>query len=157
MAQIDKAILTKQLDCGAAQKLAGRLTWSTQLLFHKLGRAMIKPVYAQKASATGSVGPRLLEALRWWRDVLQRETSEERPWQSVAQSVCRIFVDAASTPAYCAAVAFIDGKRFYTAVAPPVSLMSQLASRRDKQITSLVCMSACLPGPCRLFVCAFRR
>jgi hypothetical protein len=137
LAEIKKAIEGKKLDSGCAQKLAGRLTWSTQFLFHKLGRAMIKPVYAQKAAATGSVGPRLLEALKWWSNVLQLDLSEDRPWHTAGEKVCRIFVDAASTPAYCAVVAFIDGKRFYTAMAPPEDLWRQLAARRDKQITSL--------------------
>ena len=35
---------------GAAQKLAGRLNWSTQRMFHRLGRAMIRPIYDQKLS-----------------------------------------------------------------------------------------------------------
>ena len=33
---------------GDAQKLAGRLSWSTQRLFRRLGRAMLRPIYAQK-------------------------------------------------------------------------------------------------------------
>ena len=38
------------LQPGCAQKLAGRLCWSTQFLFHKLGRAMLRPIFAQKWS-----------------------------------------------------------------------------------------------------------
>ena len=68
--QIQEAIVSKQLDSGSAQKLAGRLNFATQHLFHKLGRAMIKPVYAQKTTGTGMVGRRLLEALAWWLVVL---------------------------------------------------------------------------------------
>ena len=144
LSEIQQAIVAKRLDCGSAQKLAGRLTWSTQFLFHKLGRAMIKPVYAQKISATGSVGPRLLSALKWWSNVLRLKVSEDRPWHRGCEKVCRLFVDAASTPAYCAVVAFIDGKRFYTAMAPPEHLLRQLAARRDKQITSLVRIACAL-------------
>ncbi len=155
LSEIQKAIDAKRLDCGGAQKLAGRLTWSTQFLFHKLGRAMIKPFYAQKGSATGSVGPRLLEALKWWCNVLQLNLSEDRPWHTVAERVCRLFVDAASTPAYCAVVAFIDGRRFYTAVAPSDQLLRQLAVRADKQITSLV-RTACALAPAHFLVCCDR-
>ena len=60
------AIACKRLDGGGAQKMAIRLSWSTQFLFHKLGRAMIKAIFAQKTSATAQIGPRLLEALHWW-------------------------------------------------------------------------------------------
>jgi hypothetical protein len=51
---------------------------------------------------------------------------------------CRLYVDAASTPARLAAVLFIDGQVLYTDVEPTQQIMEQLAARRDKQITSLV-------------------
>ncbi len=116
--QIAEAIESLHLDSGSAQKLAGRLSFATQHLFHKLGRAMIKPVYAQKTTATGRVGPRLLEALLWWLFVLGQEVAERRPWALSEKSVCRLFVDAASTPARCAAVLLIDGRILYTDVVP---------------------------------------
>ena len=157
------AIEQKQLDSGGAQKLAGRLSWSTQFLFHKLGRGMIKPIFAQKVSTTGSVGPRLMEALIWWRDALQLCKSEDRPWQEVKGKVCRVFVDAASSPAYCAAIAFVDCQRLYTPMAPPVWLSKQFAEPKDKQITTLVRCAivvlvglhyACLPaGDSCYFAC----
>ncbi len=103
---------------------------------------MIKPVYAQKTTATGRVGPRLLEALLWWLFVLGQEVAERRPWALSEKGVCRLFVDAASTPARCAAVLLIDGRILYTDVAPSVQLMRQLAARNDKQITSLVRLCA---------------
>ena len=44
------ALHTGHLSSGEAVKLAGRLMFSTQHLFHRMGRALIKPVYAQKCS-----------------------------------------------------------------------------------------------------------
>ena len=41
LATIEKAVASGHLCAGEAQKLAGRLNWATQQLFHKLGRAMI--------------------------------------------------------------------------------------------------------------------
>ena len=35
---------------GEAQKLAGRLSWSAQHLFRRLGRAMLRPLYQHKHS-----------------------------------------------------------------------------------------------------------
>ena len=78
LSQIKLAIETGNLDPGASQKLAGRLTWSTQFLFHKLGRAMIKPVYAHKVAQGGVVGKWLMQALKWWLWVLQCDISQLR-------------------------------------------------------------------------------
>ena len=48
-AQIKEAIDTQHMDSGSTQKLAGRLSWATQHLFHRLGRAMLRPA-ARSAS-----------------------------------------------------------------------------------------------------------
>ena len=65
VAIIDDALLRMHLDSGSAQKLAGRLMWGTQLIFYRLGRAMIKANFFQKGSATGRISPWLLSALKW--------------------------------------------------------------------------------------------
>jgi hypothetical protein len=44
------ALQTGHLSSGEAVKLGGRLMFSTQHLFYRMGRALIKPVYAQKCS-----------------------------------------------------------------------------------------------------------
>ncbi len=137
LSMIDLAIESKHLDGGSAQKLAGRLMWATQHLFHRLGRAMIKAIFGQKASATGIVGPRLLTALRWWRRVLVWGVSETREWGQSQLSTCLLFVDAASTPARCAAVLLKDGVIRYTDCPPRQDWMEQLAQRGDNQILSL--------------------
>ena len=138
LAQIEGAIERMHLSSGDAQKLAGRLTWSTQQLFYRVGRAMVKPIYGQKATATGQIGPSLLEALMWWCSVLRHSVSEMHPWKESSRAPCRMFVDAASTPARIAAVLLIDGDILYTDVAPCPQLMWQLQDRNDKQIMSLV-------------------
>ncbi len=48
IAVMRSAIESGVLHAGAASKLAGRLSWATQHIFHRLGRAMIRPIYAQK-------------------------------------------------------------------------------------------------------------
>ena len=47
---IEAALASGIMLAGDAQKLAGRLNWSTQRLFHRLGRAMLRPIYMQKYS-----------------------------------------------------------------------------------------------------------
>ena len=46
---IEKALRDRHLSCGAAQKLAGRLNWAGQYLFHRMGRAMLRPIYNLKS------------------------------------------------------------------------------------------------------------
>ena len=145
MDMICKAIDTAYLDSGSAQKLSGRLSWATQKLFHRLGRAMIKAIFAQKASANGCVGARLMMALKWWRRVLSKDICERKRWDRYASPPCRLFVDAASTPARVAAVLFKGADIWYTDGAPCEQLVSQLLDRNDKQITSLVRFLLC-PG-----------
>ena len=47
-------------------------------------------------------------------------------------------MDAASTPAWLAAVLSIDRQVIYTDAKPTQQILDQLAARNDKQITSLV-------------------
>ena len=141
---ISEAIRTGHLDGVGASKLAGRLSFATLHLFRRLGRAMIKPIFAQCGTGTGHVGAQLLEALHWWCRVLAFEIAELCPWVPPTTKVCRIFVDAASTPACCAAVAFIDGRVVYTCAPPDPDLVCRLVKRRDNQIMSLVGERMCL-------------
>ena len=135
---INAAIESMHLDSGSAQKLSGWLMWATRHLFYRVGRAMVKPIYAQKATTDGHVGPRLLRALKWWRKVLMHSVAEQRPWHEGHQRPCFLFVDAASSPARCAAVLFRDGEIHYTDGAPCPHLLDQLVVRGDTQIMSLV-------------------
>ena len=47
---IEAALSTKVLQPGCAMKLAGRLSWATQFLFKRLGRAMLRPIFKQAYS-----------------------------------------------------------------------------------------------------------
>ncbi len=50
IACIRAALASGYLSAGEASKLAGRLTWTTQHLFFRVGRAMLRPILAQKRS-----------------------------------------------------------------------------------------------------------
>ena len=89
--------------------MAGRLAFAASCTFRRLGRAMIKPVYSQQYSRTGAVGSALETALRWWLHVLTMGIAEHKPWKMPEGPVMRIYVDAASTPAHCAAVMMYAG------------------------------------------------
>ena len=79
---------------GCASKLAGRLHWSSQYLFHRLGRAMIRPIFAQCHSSDWSVGNELRVAFSWWGKVLELGIVEERFWKYSEAPLVHTFVDA---------------------------------------------------------------
>ena len=70
---ICSAIESGKLQPGDASKLVGRLAFGAQFAFKRLGRAMLRPLYAQQYAPLkgGRVGPFLLMALRWWKQVLE--------------------------------------------------------------------------------------
>ena len=49
-ATIEAALASGRLSAGDAGKLAGRLSWSTQHLFFRVGRAMLRAIFDQKRS-----------------------------------------------------------------------------------------------------------
>ena len=107
---------------------------------HRIGRAMLKPLFAQKHSKDGHINAQLVVALLWWRRILTQAVSELKPWSEDSLPPCRLFVDAASTPPCCAAILFDAGSVSYTVWEPPTGLLEKLQSRRDNQICSLVHM-----------------
>ena len=129
---------------GDAQKMAGRLSWSTQFLFYRVGRAMIRPIFDQKRSKDGAIHGPLRVALQWWIRILQMEICEEHYWGAPLTSVAHMWVDARGVPSRLAAVLFIDGEWFYTDGAPSDGVMSRFKARRDRQITSTEMLSISL-------------
>jgi len=59
------ALMTLVLTCGCARKLVGRLQWSCQHLFHRVGRAMLRPLYDHIKSGDANVSEYVGDALRW--------------------------------------------------------------------------------------------
>ena len=141
MKVIKHAMDSKLLLAGDAQKLAGRLNWSTQHLFNRLGRAMLRPIYGQKFSRRGTIGPLLLTALRWWAYVLELQIAENRGWNQQLMAPVHLYVDARSTPPRCAAVIFIDGRVLFTDGPPGDRHMSHIKKRGDGDIMSLELMA----------------
>ena len=73
---IEDILLKKHMPAGVASKLAGKLGWTTQLLFRRIGRALLTPLYRQSHSRTGNVSDELKLALRWWLEVLKEGICE---------------------------------------------------------------------------------
>ena len=73
------ALDTGTLWANKAGKLAGRLCFRAQNAFHRLGRAMLRPIYQQQHMPLrkGALRPLLAMSLAWWQRVLRH-----RLWQT---------------------------------------------------------------------------
>jgi len=127
------ALEQKKLEAPIARKLAGRLSFACCHTFRKLGRAMIRPLFAQCHARSAHIGQELVAALWWWWHVLDFGVSELRTWQPSKARPCKMFVDAASTPAHCAAVLCVDGKMHYTNADPDEGWLSTFKSRQTSR------------------------
>jgi len=83
---------------------------------------MLYPIFNQKRVRSGDVGPHLEVALDWWLDVLSTNMSETRAWQTNTTRPVNLLCDARSTPPRVAAVLAIEGKYYYSDMAPPAKV-----------------------------------
>ena len=97
----------------------------------------LRPIFVQKSRRDGCIGPELQRALVWWRDVLELDLAELRPWQMPSEQPVHLFCDAAGSPAHLGAVVFVDGKCFWTHKAGPEELWEFFVARADQQINGL--------------------
>ena len=121
-----------------ADQLAGRFSFAAQCIFFRLGRAMLRPLFAKRSSKRPHthLGPELVMALRWWLRVLRNGISQKRSLEKCSE-VVDLFCDAASTPPKVAAILAIKGRLVYTDWEVPPSVMSMFVRRPDKQIMGL--------------------
>ena len=134
---IKEALETRRLTPGLASKLAGKLAWGGAHLFHRIGRAMLRPIFDQRSRRDGQVGTELQRALEWWLLVLDSGIAEERRWGAPSGDVSHLFCDARGYPPHLAAVLFHDGVCSFTHMEPPSEVMSQFTRRSDNQIMGL--------------------
>ena len=71
LARIEDAMNTRRLRAGDASKLAGALSWVASNLYERMGRGMLRPLFAQCHNRGGGVGSDLAVCLAWWRCVLR--------------------------------------------------------------------------------------
>ena len=143
LSDIDGALESGRLCRHDAAKLAGRLSFTAQNAFFRLGRAMLRPIFQQqyKPLSQGRARPALRMALRWWRQALAHGVGQRRRLEG-RQGVVDIFCDAASTPAKVAAVLVAETGISYTVWTPDEELMGRFLQRKDKQICGLELLGA---------------
>ena len=143
-AVITHALESGKLCPGSAAKLAGGLSWASQHSFHRLGRAMLIPLYAQKKRRSPKVLKSLELALKWWLEVLQGDLQQCWTWSQIPKEWIHVCADARSTPPRIAAVIIVDGCTFYCDCEPPAEAMAHFRERRDGQIMGLELLALAL-------------
>ena len=135
------ALTSETLTAGDASKLAGALSWANQCVWHRMGRAMLRPLFAQQYGRRAKVGADLHLALSWWLWVFNLNLRRVASWSGVKRvhglSPAVLLADAASHPARLAAVLVVGNEIFWTDAAPPRELTRCFAQRNDSQIMAL--------------------
>ena len=137
VAGIDAVVKKHKLSPGEASKMAGRLSWGCSNMFRRIGRAMLRPIFDQKSRRDGALNADLLRSLLWWKDVLNLEFAELRPWKMAATKPLHLFCDAAGTPPHLGAVLFCDEQVWWTHMDVQPSMLEFFRMRRDRQIMGL--------------------
>ena len=129
-----------------ASKFAGRFQFSVSRTFSRLGRAWIRPYYAQQYSPSvgNHVTPWMKMANRWWTQVLQiRPESTRCAWPSQERHT-RIWVDAASSTG-CVAAVCDDGQTVrWCAMVVPAEVRELWLEGGDNKIGALEMISIVL-------------
>ena len=122
---------------GDASKMAGRLSFASQHMFLKLGRAMLRPFFAQQyAPPKGQkAGGDLITACKWWIEVLERHRHQTCPWNPCDFEVVEILCDARGDPPRIAAVLASSAREImHTDMETPPQFMRALSPRGESQI-----------------------
>ena len=121
-------------DAGAASKCAGRFSSVVTAAMDNVGRAYVRPFYAQQHAPTNPISAWLLISCAWWLKYLQ-----ERPKSYVHMEWWRrehilVFTDASGEDRCISAVVFAAGTWLYTWMEVPQQVWGQLIPREDNQI-----------------------
>ena len=127
---------TDSLAAGDASKLAGKLSWGCASLFHRMGRAMLRPIFDQQTRRDGAMNNELRRALGWWKDVLQTGLCEKRKWERDRRPTAHLFCDASGSGGM-GAVLLLDERHWHTALDAPTEIVRCFQSRSDNQIMGL--------------------
>ena len=127
---------TRQCSQESAERLAGRLSFAVTVSLGKVGRAYVKPFYAQANDPRpgGGASWALRFASNWWVQYLVSKPKAEYPLSGKRNHVLA-WTDAAGESRWLAAVVYIQGRGYlYTRMRVPDAVWAQLLPREDHQI-----------------------
>ena len=136
LADIEHALVHDRLSAGDASKLVGRLAFANQVIFKRLGRAMLRPLYAQQNAPmhNGRLSNLLRLSLQWWKSVLSLEIRDTVSLKPKLCDVVELFGDARGSPPRVASVLLKDGRVQYSSWQPDEEVMMTFCARNDQQI-----------------------
>ena len=119
-----------------AQKMAGRLTFAVTVSLGKVGRAFVRPFFAQANQPLpgGRASHWLLQACVWWTQYFERRPMASLPVGGDERKRVLAWTDAAGASRKLSAVVHVAGRWFYTHMLVPEAVWNQLLPRRDNQI-----------------------
>ena len=151
---IENLLVANCMSKREADRLAGRLSFASQNLFYKLGRAMLRPLFAHKSKTHNrcSLGASAQLGMQWWLRVLKGGLCQKRSLVN-RSAVVDLFCDAASSPPRVAAILVYDGQFLHTDWDVPAAILSMFQRRSDRQIMGLELLAILLGTfpPCFLF------
>ena len=121
--RISDALESGSLAPGQASKLAGALSWAAQHSFHRIGRALLRPLFIHANQARARTPEHVRLCLEWWKEVLLLDLEEKQCWSQDRRGAAHLFADARGSPPRLAAVVLLDGRSMYTDFAPPCQLV----------------------------------
>lgn len=136
-AQLLQTVLdTNLLEPGQASKMAGRLSFAVTVSGNRVGRAYIKPFYAQAhAPLPGHVvSPWLRRSAEWFIRYLKQPPVSVRRGCGNDRPCVVSWSDAAGESTWVAAVICVTGTFFWTRLQTPPEILKLLLDRGDHQI-----------------------
>ena len=110
-------------------------------MFHRLGRAMLRPIFDQKSRRDGRIDSELKRALVWWQRVLRSDLCEVREWSAPEKEPVQLFCDARGSPPHMGVVIFVDNQCWWAHSIVSDETLARFRSRRDNQIMGLELLS----------------
>ena len=134
--QLDAMLHSQTLSAGDASKLAGRLSFAVTVSGNRVGRAYIKPFFAQaNAPLPGcAVSPWLHRAAVWFTNYLRQPPLTTRKGRACDRPCVVTWSDAAGASRWVAAVVHVGGRFWWSRLQTPDSVWSLLLDRGDHQI-----------------------
>eukprot|EP00971_Amphidinium_carterae_P331919 6465766-Amphidinium_carterae.1 len=125
-----------RLSPGEAAKLAGRLSFAVTVTANKVGRAYVKPFFAQAHDPLphDALSPLLRESVRWWLQYLSLRPLAIRLKGITVRPTVYMWTDAAGESRWLAAVVYAGGKYYWTRMLTPDVTWNMLLPRMDNQI-----------------------
>ena len=114
------------------------MNWTTSAILNRLGRAQIKPLYAQVLSPLkgGRISPWLFRALRWWCDFIDMRPTVKREVNSSERPHLLTWADASGVDCIIEAVIYVktQDRWYHCYMKVPDHIMSQFLAREDHEI-----------------------